>query len=106
MADLEPGPPDSLVHLLRSCLQEARSASGLAAGPDGVEAAVRRFVNCWRTPVREHVEFVERCLSTAVAACEAGDPRKAQAEIEAAQQIIAIGLRADLGLSDWDDGLD
>lgn len=103
MADLEPGPPDALARVLRHCLNEARGAAEESAGADGVESAVRTFLECWRTPVREHIEFVERCLSAAAAACEDGDPRRAQAEIESAQQIIALGLRDDLGLSTWDD---
>ena len=103
MADLEPVPSDALARVLQNCLREAQSTPGADGDPAAVEAAVREFVACWRTPVREHVEFVERCLSAAVRACEAGDARTAQAEIEAAQQIIAIGLRDDLGLSRWDE---
>lgn len=103
MAELEPGHPDELVQVLRNWLREANSPIGaLPAGMDAVEWAVRRFIDSWKTPIRDAIEGIEESLYRAMELCDSGAPfSEIKSEIDSARQILQEDLRDHLGLYDW-----
>jgi hypothetical protein len=103
MAEMEPGHPDELVQALRNWLREAKSPIGaLPEGMDAVEWAVRRFIDYWKTPMRNAIESIEESLYRAMELCDAGAPLpEIKSEIDLARQTLQEDLRDHLGLYDW-----
>src|SRR3954453_19669748 len=102
MAELEPGHPDELLTMLTNWLNQANDPiRPLPANTTPTEWAVRNFISAWRKPVRAAIEEVEASLTNARAAIESGHTRRALSEIESARQTLAVGVREELGLYEW-----
>jgi hypothetical protein len=103
MAELEPGHPDELTHVLKNCLCEAQSSVGsLPDGTDPVKWAVRRFIDYWKGGARSTIEQIEECLYEAMRFCDArAEHDTIKEEIDSARQLLQESLRDHLGLYDW-----